>query len=279
MKEIAALGASSLLLLVSAARAAEFEGVLQSRIVNVETSRLVTMLGGDATDAHKVFAVPLERFVALAGPDSGVQVKEADLKVKGSKVRLDDEAHGIYIIIDTNSGVVSIVKPKDKAYLEWTKSDRQRVNAPNEAAQESMQDQAAKKGDGKDAATAQVEAKPLGKTQTINDMKTSAFEAHSGATTVLAWITPEYKEIARIYKVFQSGDQRLNSSPAADSGIERTLAAQGLPVRVQTFDPSGYHIRELLGIEKKALASDLFSAPADYAKRTLEDTNKAAAAK
>jgi len=269
MKGFALLGVCSLVVGATAVQAADFEGVLKSRIIRVGTSRLVTMLGRDATDASKVFAVPVERFASQTEPDSGVQVKEADLKVKGSKVRLDDAANGIYIIIDTESGLMSIVKPKDKAYLEWTKNDRQRMNAANESVEKSMHDQAAKKADGKEAG-APAEAKALNKSETINDMKASAYEVRSGDTTALGWVSAEYKDVARVYKAFQSGDMRLNNAPSAESGIERAFAAKGLPVRVQILDSSGYQIRELKGVEAKSLDKGLFAPPSDYTKQTMD---------
>jgi hypothetical protein len=272
------------LCLATTALAADFEGLLTSRITTVQPSRLVTMLGADATNADKVFAVPIERFTGLSGADTGVESKTATLQVKGSKVRVDVGDTGNYVIVDTDSSMIYLVMPKDKVVTEVSKADRERLNQQAAPMQKMMQEQLAKlppeqrqkaeamMGKVPAMAAPEVKAKALGKTQTVNGMTASAYETRSSDTVTLGWVTEENKNIARIYKAFQDSDKKLTIGGTGQEGVvERAFAAHGLPVRVQKLGPSGYRIQELTKVEKKALAADLFTTPAGYTKRSSSE--------
>ncbi|MBI3783736.1 MAG: DUF4412 domain-containing protein [Deltaproteobacteria bacterium] len=248
-------------LFATAARAADFEGVLKSRVIEVAVPRLVVMLGRDATEPSKVFSVPIERFVALSGPDSGVQVKDVEVKVRGSKLRVDTPAKDYYAIVDTDSASVSIVRPAEKRYLQLSKEDRRQMNAMREAKKE--QGAQARK----ESTPPQIEVKALGKTQTINGMKATAYEVRTADGTSVGWIADGHKDVARIYKIINSGDNPINMMPSTEGQASRALASKGLAIRIQTLDLDGYHVRELVSLEKKSFADDIFALPADFTKQ------------
>lgn len=232
--------------LAAAASAAPFQGTITSRVMTVSSQRLVTMLGGGATEPQKVFAVPVERFTALADTaDSGVTLQTTTISLSGSKGRLDGLGNdkNRFALIDVDKRLVQVVVPEKKAYLEWTPAAGSKATTPGKA----------------------LALKPLGKSEKINGFKTSAYEVRDAGETVVVWVTTDDAELARVYRsVTDLQKQMRNDAPNLTEMAIALAAAIGLPVRVQTLDARQYSLREISAVSRKPVAADQFNIPAGF---------------
>jgi hypothetical protein len=282
-----ALLLGSLLVIPMTAAADGFEGTLKVRTVAIETDHLSGLLDGKSvTDSQNVFAISVDKLLALKG--SGVEVTEPTIYIKGSKVRAESigRDRNDYVIMDLDSGTSWMVTPKDKKYVEWTKGDTQALANKMEEMHKAMDERMAKlppeqrqqmeammKGmpgmPGAPAAAPKVEVHPLGKTQTVDGVQTTGYEARQGSETVQAWVTQDYKELLPTFQAMQENMEKMTPGrKAGEKGVRATLAAYGLPVRVQTLGGRQYRVEDLLEVQKKSVPADLFSLPAGFEKST-----------
>jgi hypothetical protein len=78
-------------------------------------------------------------------------------------------------------------------------------------------------------------------------------------------LTTEKAEVLELFKKLESNRAKLNPR-AAGSSPKDALTRQGLPVRVQTLSDRGYTVEDLVEVEEKPVADDLFVVPASYEK-------------
>lgn len=241
------------LVLVSAsaslAVAQDFQASITKRVIKVSQERLVAMAGKDAKDPAKVFAIPVERFEALATtPDSGVTVTTTSFPMGGMRVRMDGigPKKDMYLLIDYERAVTYLVKPEAKSYVELNPSLSDTASA---------------------TPTAPPVLRALNKTAKVNGQNTSAYELKTKTETAQAWVSAENPDLAKFYKQARSALPKMR----ADGGNLKDLTAgltseHGVPVRVQLLDAAGYTIDELLSVEKKTFPPDTFKIPAGYQK-------------
>lgn len=259
---------------VQAATAPAFEGTLKWRLVQVGKEPLAK-IAGEGASADKVFAVPID---TLMSPQSGAVVSEAVVHVKGSMVRADSasrDGQG-YFVMDLDEGVTQVVMPGEKKVMVVDKEDvhameqrmksyramfmKQLENAPPE--QRSQLEAAIK---AQDAPPPTFDIVPLGKTETISGMETSAYEVKGGAVPTVGWLTKEKADVLDLFRKLESNRAKLNPR-AAGSSPKDALTREGLPVRVQTLTDRGYMVEDLIAVEEKPISADLFVVPASYQK-------------
>jgi hypothetical protein len=272
------------------ASAEGFEGTLKVRTISVDTEHLSALLNGKpATDPQSVFAIPVDKLLALKGTaGSGVEVTEPTISIKGSKLRAENvgRERDEYMIMDLDSGTSWMVMPKDKQYVEWTKADTEAMANKMEEMRKAMDERMAKlppeqrqqmeammKGihgmPGAPAEAPKVEVHPLGKSQTVDGMQTTGYEARQGTETAEAWVTQDYKELQHTFHAMQENMRKM--APGRKPGekdIRAALAEYGLPVRVQALDGRQYRVEDLVEVQKKGVADDLFAVPAGFQKKT-----------
>ena len=265
------------LLGTSATTAQAFEGPLKWRIVRVDKAALAKV-AGDASDADKVFAVPLETIMSMHGD---AVVTDATVYIKGGKVRADTTARDgqNYYLTDLDSGTTLVVMPKEKKVMEVGHKDvelmEQRASSMRALLQRQMEAMSPEKRKnaaailGSDEASAAVDLVELGKTQTINGMQTNAFAVRGGKDTIVGWVSPGHAEVLEVFKKMERSRAQLGSRSGPQP--KSVLAQKGLPVRVQTLDDHQYILDDLVLIEEKPISDDLFAVPANFAKTTARE--------
>jgi Domain of unknown function (DUF4412) len=256
-----------------------FEGTLKMRTLTVPVDQLKGLTRGSA-DTEKVYAVPMEKVLALPG----AKTHDASIQVKGSKLRADTGGHDpdSYVIMDVDQGTTWMVMPARKQYIEWTKADIKELTDKMASMQKQLQERMAslppeqrkqmevmmKNLPGAPGSTPpKPQVRALGKTQTINGMSATAYEIRSGGETAIGWVTQDHPDVQRAFESLRAGEEKMMSRTAGHS-IQAALGEKGLPVRVQKVDGNDYHVEELVGIESSPMAADLFAVPAGFQKTT-----------
>ena len=257
-----------------------FEGTLKFRTISVPVDQLTGLTAGGSTDAEKVYAIPIDKLLAVPG----VKPRETSIQVKGSKVRANTGGRDPdgYVIMDVDQGTSWMVMPGQKKYIEWTKADMKALTEKMAGMQKQMQERMAgmppeqrkqmeammkslPSAPGSTPPKPQVRA--LGKTQTINGMPTSAYEVRIGDESAVGWVTRDQKDLQRTFKNLREGEEKMMShSPG--KGIQAALADNGLPVRVQKVDQNEYRIEELVDVQRTPMGADLFAVPVGFEKTT-----------
>lgn len=238
--------AALLLVLVPmvAQTALAFEGQVTTRTFQVDTPRLVALLGGEATSPEAVFDLPMERLEALAAQaGSGVQSRTQSLSLRGNRGRLDGLGKDgtSYILIDVEGGRFQLVRPGNPLAIEWGVS-------PEKA-----------------EATARLpELKRLGRTEKRRGFRSEAFETRQGDRTVRVWVSGDNEDLAALFRRAAELQQEMQAATeGADPDVEVRLAAsrRGLPVLVQTYDPRGLRVYELFSVQPQKQPAAAFELP------------------
>ncbi len=265
-------------LLLSATAALAFDGTLKIRTVGAPMEALAS--GKDKKpDTATLLAMMPADLLAKAG-DQGAQ-QEATVYVSGNKVRMDAPVgqgqDGSVIVFE--NGTTWLVSPEEKQYIEWTQADAKIASEKMAAFKKALREQLpllepAKRKEA-EAVLERMEAgekkpainlTPLGKTQTISGMQTAAYKAVDGSSTVVGWITEEQPELSEALRTVTERMRKVAGPATQKPSVRELMQGKGLPVMVQTVEPEGYRIEEILSIEAKPVPASLFAAPKNFKK-------------
>lgn len=269
-----------------------FEGTLKLRTVSVDRDQLGKVTGGKAPDAEQTLALTADKL--LAAKDAGAQMRESTVYLSGSKVRMDtplEKSKDGYAIIDTEKNITWFIVPGEKRYIEWSEADAKAMGEKMAQVEKVMKERMAslppeqraqveamlKNMKGPDAGqAAKVDIKPTGKTQTVNGMQTAGYEVKTGDETMVGWVTQDQPELSKMLRTVQERMEKMTPPSMRGRQVARTsLSEKGFPVMVQTLDPGHYRVEEVTAVEKKAVPSDLFAVPKDFARTTGRDAMNA----
>ncbi|MCX8073764.1 MAG: hypothetical protein N3C12_15155 [Candidatus Binatia bacterium] len=217
-------------------------GLIRARGIEVETSRLVTLLGSEATEPAQVFAVPIERLLTLAKQaDSGVRVEESEFRLQNGRLRVDgmgsDKAN--YVLVDLASGTMEWVQPKHKAHIEWRKPP-----APARSP------------------TPLPQLEPLQKEATINGFRTRGYRLQTPAGTAWLWIADEPRALAPVLKSLAELQTQIKANPESFDQVAAVRGMhEGVLVRLQVLTPKQYIVRELVSFTPKTWSAADFRVP------------------
>lgn len=280
-------------MLITPATLCAFEGTLKLRTTVADRDKLTALNGGKAPDKQATLAMTPEQLTG--NKESGAQTQESTVYVSGTKVRMDtpiEKNKDSYAIVDTDKNLTWFVVPAEKRYIEWSEADakamtekmaqlekmmkeRMATLPPEQRAQVEAMLKNMHAGSDPDAPPPKVDIKPTGATQTVNGMQTAAYEVQSGDETLVGWVTQDQPEINKMLRTVQQRMEKMTPPAMRGRQSARTaLADKGFPVRVQTIDPKYYRVEEVLAIDKKPVAADLFVIPKDYTKTTGRDAMK-----
>ena len=251
-----------------------FEGTIKTRQITVSEDALLEILYGEeemeeetSLDAEKVFAIPLERILSLAGSlGDEIDVSEVTFSIKGTKMRMEgDEEMPGYALLDFGAGTFQLVQPSEKIYIEWTKEEFEQFQAMMPEMEEET------------GPSAQV--RPLGQTKQINGMRCSAYEIKLEEATTVAWVTEELRDLVTAFREFETRMQGMGMFDEEDEGTETffLVADYGFPVLEQTLTTYGmfggvdYEVQEVVAVERKPLSASQFTVPSDYERRSFMD--------
>jgi len=283
---LAALAAA--VALASQARA--FEGTVTLRTISVTRDELVKDNGGKAPDTAQTLALmPAQLLAATDKPEA----RETTVYVNGQKVRMDapltHDKTG-YAIVDLTKGTTWLVVPDEKRYIEWSMEDAKAMAAKMSQVQKMLKERMAQlppdqrkqaeemmknmQTNDSDTPPPPIDLKPLDKTQTINGMQSTAFEAKDGDATVVGWVTQDQPELAKALLEVSNRMEQMTPPNMRKPTVRTAFQTKGFPVLVQTVEGDRYRVEEVLKVEKKPVAADLFVVPTEYAKTTGRDALK-----
>lgn len=286
-----ALVAAALLCAAPAARA--FDGTVTLRTISVPRDALAKLNDGKAPDAKATLAMmPAKLLEAKDAAD----VRETTVYVSGPKVRMDaplEKGKKGFALVDLDKGTTWFVVPEEKRYIEWSKDDAKAMGEkmvqvrkmlterlaqmpPEQRAQaEQMLKNMPTENDAKAPPAPPVPLTALDKTQDINGMQATAFEAKEGDATVVGWVTQAQPALSTALRSVSDRMEQMTPANMRKPSVRASLQAKGLPVMVQTLEPDRYRIEEVTKIEQKSVPADLFVVPKDYTKTTGRDAIKA----
>jgi hypothetical protein len=272
------------------AAAHAFEGAVTLRTISVTRDQLAKNNGGKAPDTAQMLAMmPAQLMAAKDKPDS----RESTVYVNGQKVRMDapltHDKTG-YAVVDLAKGTTWLIVPDEKRYIEWSMEDAKAMADKMSQVQKMLKERMAQlppdqrkqaeemlknmqTTDG-DAPPPPVQLTPLDKTQTINGMQSSAFEAKDGDATVVGWVTQDQPDLAKALLDVSTRMEQMTPPNMRKPTVRTAFQNKGFPVLVQTVEGDRYRTEEVVKIEKKPVSADLFVIPTDYAKTTGRDALK-----
>ncbi len=276
-------------LLATAGSAAAFDGSIKLRTMAVSTDQLAAANGGKVPDAAATLKLMPEALLKDAKPD----VKESTVYVSGKKVRMDAPLEGNragYAIIDLDKGLTWFVVPAEKRYIEWSEADATAMADKMKQLRKMMDERMAKMPpdqrtqmeammknmgppDG-EAKAAPITTKSLDRSQTINGMKATAYEAVDGDATVIGWVTQDRPGLDKTLREVSERMEQMTPASMRKETVRKVLQDKGLPVLVQTLQGGRYRIEEVLAVEEKPVPAELFVVPADFARTTGRDALK-----
>ncbi|MGD9763777.1 MAG: hypothetical protein AB7V27_08705 [Candidatus Binatia bacterium] len=273
------LAASALLLIAAAAPA--YDATVRLRTMQVDREALPPGKDGKPPGTDAVLALTPETLLKKGAPQAIVQ--EGIVYVSGTKVRMDTETdQGAYSIVVLDNGITWMIVPAEKRYIEWTEADAKaaadkmenmkkllKERLPSLPPDQRKQAEAVLKRIDPDAnvPTSALQPKALDQTKTVHGMKAEGYRIKDGDTTVVGWITQDQPELTQALRLLTERMQKQQLAPGGpQKTVREILQGKGLPVLVQTVEPDVYRIEEIISVDQKPLAADLFTVPKDFKK-------------
>ncbi|UCC71905.1 MAG: DUF4412 domain-containing protein [Gemmatimonadota bacterium] len=263
----------SLLALPALSWAQGFEGTIETRTISVDEEALYYFLDpeGEAEeepDVTKIFDIPVAQMIATTPEWGEVEVEQLTYHIKGTMMRVDggvDEEMPGYALLDFASGTFQLVNPAERMVLEMTKEDF-----------EQMKEIVPGYGEEEEEAREKARVRPLGQSKEINGMSCTAFEIASGEDLTIAWVTRDLQDVVDVFLELESRMKGMGMFEEDDEDTEVFLlvAEHGFPVVEQTLTQSEwggstYEVSAVTSVERRSLSDDLFTAPADYERRSI----------
>ncbi len=232
---------------------AQFEGVIKQRSISVS----LEALDERGFDLSNLVDVPIERLLALRGElvaSGDMTVTESDIYIKGSLLRSDeaDDEGPAWGIIDVGQGVMRVVRPDQRMYIEMTRDDFQEMAAYTG-------------GDAED----QPEVARVGETRTISGLRSVAYDVTTYEGTTRVWVSDDNRGLAASFQRFAEGLQAMSMGDDTDASF--VVAEHGFPMLVLETTYDTFEVEEILAVEPQSVDDALFVPPAGYQKMTMAD--------
>ncbi len=275
----AALALSGTTLVPIRAHAQQFEGMIRVRTVMLHSEQVDQLLeeragGADDTPedqseqqywrgvAAKLLAVPMNELLQFAR-DNEADVSDVTLYVQGSRIRQEVTqagGPGMVGLLDLDARTFFFLNMKERYYVDMGQLAETVRDARGQGA-------SAGPGRGRPA------ARDRGETATVAGMACRVFEVTTEEATTVGCVAGGQQSLEGAVRAFLT---RVKSALSPDDehevSDEDVLWEQGLPVRTQRFAyQSGYDVDEIIAVERKAVAADLFVVPSGFTKKTIEE--------
>lgn len=285
---------ASALAALGAGPARAFEGTVTLRTVSVPRAALAALHDGKTPDAQQIFAMLPAQLLAAKGV--GAEVRETTVYVSGPKVRMDaplERDKSGYALVDIDQGTTWFVVPEEKRYIEWSKADAKAMGDKMVEVRKTLQARLAqlppeqraqaeemlKNMPAEPAANAPPPAPialtALDRTLTINGMPATAYEASEHGATVIGWVTQAQPKLAAALRAVAERMEQMTPANMRKASVRASLQQKGLPVMVQTLEPTRYRIEEVLAVDQKPVPADLLAVPKGYTRTTGRDALRA----
>lgn len=242
-----------------------FEGTLIQRSISVTSQGIHTLLGdaGDEVDVDALFAIPLERVLALAQQGEHMaRVETSEIRIKGSSLRagLGEDGQG-YVLLDTEEGAVRMVDPAERMYVEMSAEQLDATRAGMGATIPGGEE-------------SEAEVRRLGGSRTVAGRRVDGYEVVESDVVTRAWMASGDEPLGRVMVAITDWSARLDGEEA--DGADARLLELGTPLLTQTYDGGWgggeYHVEETVSITQEPLADELFEVPAGYMRQSMFGT-------
>ena len=233
--------------------AAQFEGVIKQRSISVNLQALAER----GFDLSSLMDVPLERLLALRRELVGsgdMTVTDEEIYIKGSRFRTDatDEEGPAWSTVDLAQGVMRLVRPDQRMYIEMTGND--------------LAQMAASMGAGP---TQQPDVARVGETKTINGLQSVAYDVTTYEGTTRVWVSNDNRDLTASFQRFSEALQAMSMGDDTDASF--VVAEHGFPVLVLKTTYETFDIEEVVAVEPQSVDDALFATPDGYQKMTMAD--------
>lgn len=231
--------------------AAQFEGVIKQRTISVN----LTALAERGFDISNLLDVPVERLLALRGEleaRGDMTVTEEEIYIKGNYVRsafTDDEGPA-WASIDLAQGVIRLVRPDQRMYIEMTQDD--------------MKQMAANMGGGL-GEQPQPDVSSVGGSKTISGLRSHAYDVTTTEGTRRIWVSNANVDLATSFQRF--AEVTFGGETDASSAV----AEHGFPMLELWTTYDTFEIEEVVAVEPQSVDDALFVMPAGYRKTTMAE--------
>lgn len=264
VRAAAALAAAALSVGTPTLFAQGFEGTLHARAVTISQQKLAEM---GLTTPDAVLALSVDSLVAGPAHQEGVVHVASTYYVEPGKILLlsatpDSSDAANYIIMDINAGVMDIVVPQRKAYIEWTAADAKKLKTGQPNA---------------DSTTSAVKITPMHTSAVVNGIHCEMYRAETAQEVVIGCMSAEHRNVADALAKLTDGMKKLGGAEAGGPSPEARLTKFGLPIRLVSLPiadgrvAGDFDIEEFVAISPGAIAPGRFTIPADYTKTTAGD--------
>ncbi len=288
------LAALALLALPALVRAQTFEGTLKQRSMDIDDQALYDIVHPDGLSesdegpawlratAARLFGMPEERLVELAMD----RPEAVTVYIKGDKVRYD-AGGGTWAIVDVASGVTTMVNPQGRYFIRISADAVKASAAESQRRADEMvkrmgldPDEVKKASEAEEAAAAgpKPKVRALGKTETINGIKASAYEAMTDQEIAVGWCAEDTWGLRKTMERMAKQIGAMNGDDQEDDGdvveLQDAVCEGKLPVKVQVYRDNAmtaYSLEELLGIDRSPVPAAKFRIPAGYTEKKLSD--------
>jgi hypothetical protein len=232
---------------------AQFEGVIKQRSISVN----LAALDERGFDVSNLVDVPIERLLALRGElaaSGDMTITEAEIYIKGSHIRSDasDDEGPAWATIDLGQGVMRLIRPDQRMYIEMTREDFQQM--------------AAYSGGG---AGDQPDVSQVSGSKTINGLRSNAYDVTTYEGTARVWVSNAHADLATSFQRFAEPLQAMSMGDDSDPSF--VVAEHGFPVLVLQTTHDTFEVEEVLAVEPQSVADALFVPPAGYQKMTMAE--------
>ncbi len=242
-------------LIVAAPRvaAAQFEGVIKQRSISVNLEALDER-GFDVTN---LLDVSIERLMALRGElvaTGDMTVTEQEIYIKGSQFRSDatDDEGPAWATVDLGQGVMRLVRPDQRMYIEMTQDDFQQLAAYTGG------------GSGEQPDVSQV-----GGSRTINGLRSTAYDVTTYEGTTRVWVSNAHTDLVTSFQRFAEPLKAMSMGDDTDPSF--VVAEHGFPVLVLKTTYDTFEVEEVVAVEPQSVDDALFVTPAGYDKMTMAE--------
>ncbi len=232
--------------------AAQFEGIIKQRTISVN----LVALAERGFDISNLLDVSVERLLALRGEleaQGDMTVTEDEIYIKGSHVRsnfTDDEGPA-WASIDLAQGVMRLVRPDQRMYIEMTQDD--------------MKQMAANMGAGP-GEQPQPDVSSVGGSKTISGLRSHAYDVTTTEGTRRIWVSNANVDLATSFQRFAEAPNFGGEPDAA-----YVVAEHGFPMLELWTTYDTFEIEEVVAVEPQSLDDALFAMPAGYRKTTMAE--------
>jgi len=224
-----------------------FEGTLTTKRASLSAAAVAEHAG---EDQDKIFALTLERLVQL-----GASLEQSTTLVKGGRFRTDvGEMPGggrAYMILNTETRMMQSVMPGQRSYYEVSLANLPIPETPEEEEEN------------------ELKVEPLGKTQTINGLRCTAYRVTEGdgEAVSIIWATQD-RDFRSLFESQMKAFRNQGGGGGWSAKARGQLEKYGFPVLTQELDEDGSYSVELLVLTRAPQPDSLFVVPAAFRKVT-----------